>query len=63
MKDRNTCEVFGDYIDIYDITQNADSAVIEQSKRELGQMEVILGHDDTIKSLVDDILIHKDDKT
>ncbi len=95
-EDRNTREVFGDYIDIYDMTQavkdgatrpiyyesrvmklkldektlklidkeydimaiNADSAVIEQSKRELGQMEEILGHDDTIKSLVDDILNH-----
>ena len=96
MEDRNTREVFGDYIDIYDMTQavedgatrpvyyesrvmklkldentlklidteydimamNADASVIEQSKRELGQMEAILGHDDTIKSLVDDILDH-----
>lgn len=95
-EDRNTREVFGDYIDIYDMTQavedgatrpvyyesrvmklkldettlrlidteydimaqNADSDVIEKSKRELGQMEAILGHDDTIKSLVDDILDH-----
>ena len=96
IKDRNTREVFGDYIDIYDMTQavedgatrpvyyesrvmklkldettlrlidieydimaqNADPAVIEKSKRELGKMEAILGHDDTIKSLVDDILDH-----
>ena len=95
-EDRNTREVFGDYIDIYDMTQavedgatrpvyyesrvmklkldestlqlidteydimaqNADAEVIEKSKRELGQMEAILGHDDTIKSLVDDILNH-----
>ena len=95
-EDRNTREVFGDYIDIYDMTQavedgatrpvyyesrvmklkldentlklidteyeimaqNADPDVIEKSKRELGQMEAILGHDDTIKSLVDDILDH-----
>mgnify|MGYP000806456709 CR=1 FL=1 len=95
-KDRSTREVFGDYIDIYDMTQavedgatrpvyyesrvmklkldentlklidteyeimaqNADADVIEKSKRELGQMEAILGHDDTIKSLVDDILDH-----
>ena len=95
-EDRNTREVFGDYIDIYDMTQavedgatrpvyyesrvmklkldestlklidteyeimaqNADADVIEKSKRELGQMEAILGHDDTIKSLVDDILDH-----
>ncbi len=94
--DRNTREVFGDYIDIYDMTQavedgatrpvyyesrvmklkldpdtlklidteydimaqNADPDVIERSKRELGQMEAILGHDDTIRSLVDDILDH-----
>ncbi len=96
MEDRNTREVFGDYIDIYDMTQavedgatrpvyyesrvmklkldettlrlidteydimaqNADPDVIEKSKRELGQMEAILGHDDTIGSLVDDILNH-----
>ena len=43
----------------YDImAQNADAEVIEKSKRELGQMEAILGHEDTIKSLVDDILNH-----
>ena len=95
-EDRNTREVFGNYIDIYDMTQavedgatrpvyyesrvmklkldettlrlidteydimaqSADPDVIEKSKRELGQMEAILGHDDTIKSLVDDILDH-----
>lgn len=39
----------------YDImAQNADPDVIERSKRELGQGSD-LGHDDTIKSLVDDI--------
>ena len=96
MKDRSTREVFGDYIDVYDMTQavedgatrpvyyesrvlklnldqdtlelidaeydllaeNADSEVIEKSKRELGQMEAILGNDQTIASLVDDILDH-----
>ena len=96
MKDRNTREVFGDYIDIYDMTQavedgatrpiyyesrviklkldehtlklidqeydimanNADPEVIEKSKKELGQMEAILGNDKTIASLVDDILDH-----
>ena len=95
-EDRNTREVFGDYIDIYDMTQavedgatrpvyyesrviklkldketlalidkeydimaeNADPAVIERSKKELGQMEVILGNDKTIDSLVCDILDH-----
>jgi type I restriction enzyme R subunit len=96
LKDRNTREVFGDYIDIYDMTQavedgatrpvyyesrviklkldedtlalidkeydimaeNADPDVIERSKKELGQMEAILGNDKTIKSLVNDILDH-----
>ena len=95
-KDRSTREVFGNYIDIYDMTQavedgatrpvyyesrvihlkldqntlrlidteydlmaqNADPDVIEKSKKELGQMEAILGADQTIASLVDDILDH-----
>lgn len=95
-KDRSTREVFGDYIDIYDMTQsvedgatrpvyyesrvirlnldqatlrlidaeydlmslNADSEVIEKSKHELGQMEAILGNDNTVDSLVHDILDH-----
>lgn len=95
-KDRSTREVFGDYIDIYDMTQsvedgatrpvyyesrvirlnldqatlrlidaeydlmslNADSEVIEKSKHELGQMEAILGNDNTLDSLVHDILEH-----
>ena len=95
-KDRSTREVFGDYIDIYDMTQavedgatrpvyyesrvihlhldeailhridveydimaqNTDPYVIEKSKRELGQMEAILGAEQTVNSLVDDILNH-----
>lgn len=95
-KDRSTREVFGDYIDIYDMTQavedgatrpvyyesrvihlkldentlrlidqeydlmaeNADPYVIEKSKKELGQMEAILGADETINSLTCDILDH-----
>ena len=95
-KDRSTREVFGDYIDIYDMTQavedgatrpvyyesrviklnldettlklidveydlmalNADEEVIEKSKKELGQMEAVLGNDNTINSLVCDILDH-----
>lgn len=95
-QDRSTREVFGEYIDIYDMTQavedgatrpvyyesrviklkldeptlqlidteyeimshNADPNVIEQSKRELGQMEAVLGNDQTINSLVCDILDH-----
>lgn len=94
--DRSTREVFGDYIDIYDMTQavedgatrpvyyesrvlklkldeqtlklidteydimaaNADAEVIEKSKHELGQMEAVLGNDQTIHSLVCDILDH-----
>lgn len=96
MKDRSTREVFGDYIDIYDMTQavedgatrpvyyesrviklkldestlklidkeydlmaaNADEEVVQKSKRELGQMEAILGNDKTIDSLVNDIIDH-----
>ena len=95
-KDRSTREVFGDYIDIYDMTQavedgatrpvyyesrviklnldedtlrlidseydvmaeNADGEVVEKSKRELGKMEAVLGNDNTINSLVCDILDH-----
>ena len=95
-KDRSTREVFGDYIDVYDMTQavedgatrpvyyesrvihlkldestlrlidaeydlmaqNADPYVIEKSKKELGQMEAILGADQTVNSLVGDILDH-----
>lgn len=96
LDDRNTREVFGDYIDVYDMTQavedgatrpvyyesrviklhlkpeilqlidaeydlmaqNADPEVIEKSKKQLGRMETILGDDDTINSLVRDILDH-----
>ena len=95
-KDRNTREVFGDYIDIYDMTQavedgatrpvyyesrviklnldeetlrlidaeyeimshNTDPEVIEKSKKTLGQLEAVLGNDNTINSLVNDILDH-----
>lgn len=95
-KDRSTREVFGNYIDVYDMTQavedgatrpvyyesrviklhlkpkvlrlidaeydlmahNADPEVIEKSKKQLGQMETILGDDNTINSLVTDILDH-----
>lgn len=96
VKDRDTQEVFGNYIDVYDMTQAvedgatrpvyyesrviklkldeatlrlidaeydimaqyADSVVIEKSKKQLGQMEAILGHENTINSLVTDILEH-----
>lgn len=96
LKDRSTREVFGDYIDVYDMTQsvedgatrpiyyesrviklkldeetlkkidqqydtmanNADEEVIEKSKRELSNMESILGNTKTIQSLVEDIIHH-----
>lgn len=95
-KDRSTREVFGNYIDVYDMTQavedgatrpvyyesrvihlnldaetlklidaeydlmaeNADPYAIEKSKKELGKMEAILGADQTLDSLVKDILDH-----
>ena len=95
-KDRSTIEVFGNYIDIYDMTQavedgatrpvyyenrvvklnldqetlklidteyeimanNADEEVIERSKKELSRMDALLGADDTVNSLVNDILYH-----
>ena len=40
------------------MANNADPSVIERSKRELGQMEAILGNENTINSLVNDILDH-----
>lgn len=43
----------------YDImAENADPYVIEKSKKELGQMEAILGADQTIHSQADEILDH-----
>ncbi|NQX48378.1 type I restriction endonuclease subunit R [Paenibacillus tritici] len=95
-KDRSTIEVFGNYIDIYDMTQavedgatrpvyyesrvihlklnedilrlidteydimaqNAETYAIEKSKKELGQMESILGAGQTITALCEDILKH-----
>lgn len=95
-KDRSTREVFGDYIDVYDMTQavedgatrpvyyesrviklkldentlklidaeydlmafNADEEVIAKSKRKLGQIEAVLGNDNTLNSLICDILDH-----
>jgi type I restriction enzyme R subunit len=96
LKDKDTRAVFGDYIDIYDMTQavldgatkpvyyesrviklklnqkalelidaeydrlseHAEPLVIEQSKRELGRMDAVLGADETIDSLVRDIIEH-----
>ena len=98
-KDRSTREVFGDYIDVYDMTQavadgatrpvfyesrvinlkldeatlrrideeydsmaaDAEEYAIEKSKHELGRLDSILGADDTISSLVEDIVGHYED--
>jgi len=99
-KDRDTREVFGDYIDIYDMTQSvldgatrpvyyesrvinlglnenvlreidrkyevlaekAEPYDIEKSKKELGQMESILGAPQTIDALCRDIVAHYEDR-
>ena len=98
-KDRSTSEVFGNYIDIYDMTQavedgatrpvyyesrvihlkldedilrlidaeydimaqNAEEYAIEKSKKELGRMESILGAEQTINALCEDIIKHYED--
>jgi len=95
-KDRSTIEVFGNYIDIYDMTQavedgttrpvyyesrvihlkldedvlrlidaeydimaqKAEDYAIEKSKKELGNMESILGAEQTITALCEDIIRH-----
>ena len=95
-KDKSTTEVFGNYIDVYDMTQavedgatrpvyyesrvmhlkldenilslidaeydlmaaSAESHAIEKSKRELGRLDSILGADQTISALCDDIIMH-----
>lgn len=94
--DKNTQEVFGDYIDIYDMSQSvedgatkpiyyenrvinlnledtvlkqidgkynelatqATEADIEKSKQELSRLEVLLGSDQAIDTLVRDIIKH-----
>ena len=95
-KDRSTIEVFGNYIDIYDMTQavedgatrpvyyesrvihlkldedvlrlidaeydimaeNAEPYAIDKSKKELGQLDSILGAEQTITALCEDIIKH-----
>ena len=95
-KDHNTIEVFGNYIDVYDMTQAVEDGVtrpvyyesrvvklnldeetlkkidaeyellaeeaeveaIEKSKRMLGGLDAVLSNDNTIDSLVCDILSH-----
>ena len=54
--DENTLHLIDNEYDI--MADNADPYVIEKSKKELGQMEAILGADQTINSLVNDILDH-----
>ena len=92
-------EIFGNYIDIYDMTQavedgatrpvyyesrvihlkldedmlrlidaeydlmaqNAEEYAIEKSKKELGRMESILGADQTLDALCEDIVAHYED--
>lgn len=61
----NFSEEFKEVVGIDDVKEvlnimaaNADAEVIEKSKHQLGQMEVILGNDQTINSLVCDILDH-----
>lgn len=95
-KDKSTIEVFGNYIDIYDMTQAvedgatrpvyyesrvihlkldddvlrmideeyevmaeaASSYVIEKSKKELSRMDSVLGAEQTIQALCEDIIKH-----
>ena len=54
--DENTLKLIDAEYDI--MAANADEEVIEKSKRVLGQMEAVLGNDNTINSLVCDILDH-----
>ena len=96
-KDRDTQEIFGDYIDIYDMTQAVDDGAtmpvyyesrviklqlneevlqkiddeyealraeganeqdLEANKREMSHMDALLGNDETVDALVQDILKH-----
>ena len=100
LSDRSTIDVFGDYIDCYDMTQSvADGATkpvfyenrvinlgldeatlykidveygiiaekaeeyhVEKSKKQLSQMESILGAEETIRTLCADIVAHYEDR-
>ena len=61
-RDRDTEEVFGNYIDIYDMSQAVDDGAteeqIKQAKQEHSRLEVLLGDDHTIDTLVRDIIKH-----
>ena len=99
-KDRSSIEVFGDYIDVYDMTQSvedgatrpvyyesrvinlglvenilkviddeyeqmaekAETLTIEKSKKELAKMDAILGSENTIKTLCEDIVNHYEER-
>ena len=54
--DEDTLHMIDEEYDV--MADNADPYVIEKSKKQLGKMEAILGADQTIASLVDDILDH-----
>lgn len=54
--DQTTLEMIDAEYDL--MALNADNEVLEKSKRELGQMEAVLGNDNTINSLVCDIIDH-----
>lgn len=100
LTDRSTREIFGDYIDIYDMTQSVEDEAtrpifyesrvmqlkldkhildridreyedmsdeaepyhIARSQKELGQMSAILGADETINELCNDIITHYEDR-
>ncbi len=100
LTDRSTREIFGDYIDIYDMTQSVEDEAtrpifyesrvmqlkldkhildridreyeemsdeaephhIARSQKELGQMAAILGADETINELCNDIITHYEDR-
>ncbi|MGR5574811.1 type I restriction endonuclease subunit R [Bacteroides thetaiotaomicron] len=96
-KDRDTQEIFGDYIDVYDMTQAVDDGAtmpvyyesrviklqlndevlekidaeyealrdeganeedLEKNKKEMAHMDALLGNDETIDALVNDIISH-----
>ena len=99
-KDRSTIAVFGDYIDVYDMTQavedgatvpiyyenrtpklkldettlkeiddeyarlagDASEAVIEQSKTDLSSIEALVGSEERLNMLADDIIAHYEDR-
>ena len=96
-KDRDTQEIFGDYIDVYDMTQAVDDGAtmpvyyesrviklqlndevlekidaeyealrdeganeedLEKNKKEMAHMDALLGNDETVDALVNDIISH-----